>query len=179
MFLHNRHCLYGQEGWPGKSKMWYPWSIAWQLVSGADLWLLHLVFHIPFLFAVFVTMWQLLIHILVDAQAKKYDLTQVHLIWITHCIFDIVKEHNISMTFFDKRGVVQIWGSQDSYKALKNVWQCTTYFPSLSPLSECFLMLENQLFYCANKQCAQTLECFLRLKKSSLRTRGKSTTNWR
>ena len=128
MFLHNRHCLYGQEGWPGKSKMWYPWSIAWQLVSGADLWLLHLVFHIPFLFAVFVTMWQLLIHILVDAQAKKYDLTQVHLIWITHCIFDIVKEHNISMTFFDKRGVVQIWGSQDSYKALKNVWQCTTYF---------------------------------------------------
>ena len=48
-----------------------------------------------------------------------------------------------------------------------------------SPLSECFLMLENQLFYCANKQCAQTPECFLRLKKSSLRTRRKSTTNWR
>jgi len=132
-FLYSRHCLYSQEGWPGKSKMWYLWYIAWQLVSGADLVGLYLagsyILCSPYHFGLqsLLQYGNLLIHILVDAQAKAYDLTQVHLIWITHCIFDIVKEHNISMKLFaNKRDIVQIWGSQDGYKTLRNVCQYMT-----------------------------------------------------
>ena len=71
---------------------------------------------------VFVTMWQpSYTHSCGRSSQNIWPHTSA-LIWITHCIFDIVKEHNISMTFFaNKRGVVQIWGSQDSHKALKNV----------------------------------------------------------